>query len=118
MHPAVADAALHISAVPDDVTADVTTARIPVSLAFLAAPERRNAIVRAPWAFSAASRVPSGSGPVTGDMSVVEAGRGRNGGSQNNWLRFRGLVSKGVASAGRQARGTAAMPKVTPSDKV
>jgi hypothetical protein len=117
MHPAVADCSLHISAVPEQATNDIIPARIPVSLAALAAPERRNAVVRMPWAFSAASKAdsggPSNGEPVTGDMAVVETGEGQKAKSQN-WMRFRGLVSRGVASPGRQqGRGAAAQAKVS-----
>ena len=116
MHPAVADCSLHISAVPEQATNDITPVRIPDSLAALTAPERRNAVVRAPWAFSAASKAasggPSDGEPVTGDMAVVETGEGQRAKS-HNWLRFRGLVSRGVASPGRQGRGAAAQAKVS-----
>ncbi|BDA51455.1 probable oleandomycin polyketide synthase, modules 5 and 6 [Coccomyxa sp. Obi] len=74
MHPAVADASLHISAIPHHPSADATPGRIPISLGALAAPGRRNALLRAPWAGSAsygnAARL--GGESVTGDMTVVQ----------------------------------------------
>ncbi|CAL8465605.1 g5141 [Coccomyxa elongata] len=73
MHPAVADSSLHISAIPDRPTTEATSGRVPISLGALAAPGRRNALLRAPWAGSASrgDAARFGGGSVTGDMTVA-----------------------------------------------
>ena len=55
MHPSVADAALHSSAVPDQATWEPSEGRIPVTLAVLAAPQRRNGVLIPLWASTASA---------------------------------------------------------------
>ena len=88
MHPAVADCCLHLSAIPDSPTAEPTLGRVPMSLSALAAPARRGALLRSPWAST--ESVPQGSA-VLGNMVLApnaEASR----------LRVSGLLSKGMTS--------------------
>ena len=115
MHPAVADCSLHISAIPGQPSANATPGKIPVSLGALAAPGRRNALARAPWAGSAShsGAARSGRGSVTGDMTVVESVAPGYGPGGQNRLCFRGLVSRAVASPS----GSRAASPDTPQSK-
>ena len=91
MHPAAADACLHLSAIPDAPTAaEAIVARVPVSLSALATPERRGGLQQGPWACTESTRQGSA---VLGDMSLMTT-QGR--------LQARGLLSKGMATR-RQA---------------
>ena len=45
LHPAVADSALHLSAIPPRPAAVATATHVPVSLSSLAAPQRRNGLL-------------------------------------------------------------------------
>ena len=88
MHPAVADCSLHLSAIPD-----ASTARVPVSLSALAAPERRNGTLQHLWASTHSA---SQGGAIIGDMAVSAAGA-------PSCLSFTGLVSKSMPTP-KQAR--------------
>ena len=94
MHPAVADNALHLSAVLQDPAAAASSGHVPVSLSSLAAPQQRNGLLQTPWA-SAISAPDSGA--VLGSMTVTAAAR-------NNapCLRVSGLRSK-IMPAARHA---------------
>ena len=91
LHPAVADSALHLSAIPLHPAAVAMASHVPVSLSSLAAPQRRNWLLRTSWA-SATSSAPEG-GAVLGSMTVAAA-----------WnlapcLRVNGLRSKSMQAA-------------------
>lgn len=111
MHPAVADASLHVSAIPAAATLSATPGRIPISLATLAAPERRNAVLRAPWAASASQGDFSAGGSVTGDATAAESVPPGGWKETRNQLRFRGLVSRAVASGVSSRKPSASTPK-------
>lgn len=100
MHPAVADSSLHISAIPDRPTTESTHGRIPISLGVLAAPGRRNALLRTPWAGSASGSDVArfGGGSVTDDMTAVESAAAGYGSDRQSRLCFRSLVSRAVTS--------------------
>jgi len=111
MHPAVADASLHISAIPAAATLSPTPGRIPISLATLAAPERRNAVLRAPWAATASRGDFTAGGSVTGDATAAESLPPGDWQGTQNQLRFRGLVSRAVASSPSSYKPSVASPK-------
>lgn len=104
MHPALADASLHISLVPYSATTEPIQAQIPISLGALAIPGRRNELLRAPRA-AAASAPAAGSNDVMGDMTVSDAEQATD--AVHGQLRFCGLQSRAV-SAGMMAHASRA----------
>ena len=94
MHPAVGDSALHLSLVPENASTDPISPMIPISLAVLALPSRRNGLLRAPWA-AAVSGPMQASRDVTGDMAVTETAQ--VAGVGHCQLLFCGLQSRSAA---------------------
>ena len=95
MHPAVGDSALHLSLVPSDASAGPFEAKIPISLAMLALPGRRNGLLRAPWA-AAVPNTAQASRDATGDMAVTEEAQAA--GVACCQLQFCGLQSRAAAA--------------------
>ena len=95
MHPAVGDSALHLSLVPNSALTGLISPKIPISLAVLALPGRRNGLLRAPWA-AAMSRPIHAGRDVIGDMAVNEEAQASSiAGSQ---LHFCDLQSRAAAA--------------------
>ena len=95
MHPAVGDSALHLSLVPNSASTDPISPKIPISLAMMALPDRRNGLLRAAWA-AALSRPMQASRDVTGDMAVIEGAQAS--GVASCQLQFCGLQSRAAAA--------------------
>ena len=95
MHPAVGDSALHLSLVPNSANPGPISPKIPISLAMMVLPGRRNGLLSAPWA-AALSRPVQASRDVTGDMAIFEEAQAS--GVASCQLQFRGLQSRAAAA--------------------
>jgi hypothetical protein len=106
LQPAVLDACLHASAIPNKAATQPHEGRIPIALESILVPQRQVGYLQAPWAESRSVGNPIGEGSVMGDMSIAEDQR-------QNWLHVRGLVSRSVpASTGRKRIAQTAKSKV------
>lgn len=95
VHPAVGDSALHLSLVPNNAKPGPISPKIPISLAMMVLPGRRNGLLRAPWA-AALSRPMQASRDVTGNMAIVEEAQAS--GVASCQLQLCGLQSRAAAA--------------------
>ena len=95
MHPAVGDSALHLSLVPNSADTGPILPKIPIFLAKMALRDRRNGLLRAPWA-AALSRPMQASRDVIGDMAIIEEPQASGFASCQS--QFCGLQSRAAAA--------------------